>query len=77
MSTFEKRLTLEIEYRDGRVAPHQRADDKVAFDNSVPTGQAAAPVFSQKLKNFKLMEGSDSTFVCKVSGTPRPFVSVS
>ena len=76
VSSFEQRLVSEIEYRDGRVAPqHHDANNKEAFDSNVPTGQAAAPVFDQQLSNFQLMEGSDATFVCKVSGNPRPFVS--
>ena len=75
MSSFEKRLETEIEYREGRVHPKHQVTDDEAYDTNIPTGQATAPVFEQKLKNFQLIEGSDANFVCKVNGLPRPHVS--
>ncbi|XP_046554796.1 myopalladin-like [Haliotis rubra] len=34
--------------------------------------QTMAPQISQTLKDFRLIEGSDATFVCKIIGRPRP-----
>lgn len=45
----------------------EHPDDKAAFVKEYPK-------ISQTLKDFKLIEGSDATFVCKVSGRPRPKV---
>ena len=66
----------EIEFREGRLDPkHHIAEAKEAFDITVPLSQACAPIFEQKPKNFKLLEGSDATFVVKVTGNPTPHVS--
>ena len=76
ITNFEKTLQTEIEYRDGRVHPkHHVPEDPTAFDDSIPSGTACAPKFEQPMQNFRLMEGSDATFVTKVSGMPRPHVS--
>ena len=75
MSTFETRLQKEVDFRDGKVDPKHYTSDDEAFDSRVPRDQAQQPVFSQKPKNFQLMEGADATFVCKVEGFPRPNVS--
>ena len=76
VSHFEKVLEQEVAYRDGRVDPHGMqlpSDAEEAFDaNAV---EACPPRIEQRLSNFKLMEGSDATFVCLVSGHPRPTVS--
>ena len=45
----------------------EHPDDKISFVKEFPK-------ISQTLKDFKLIEGSDATFVCKVSGKPRPKV---
>ena len=37
-------------------------------------GEAGPPIFVQKLQNFKLMEGSDATFVAKIVANPMPTV---
>ena len=74
MSAFEKRLMKEIQYREGRVQPPPAAD-RSAFDESIPLAEAHTPSVEQTLKDFKLMEGSDATFVCKIVGTPFPNVS--
>ena len=77
MSAFEKRLVKEIELREGRYRPVMPAvSDSEAFEETVPLMQCCPPKFEQKLNNFQLMEGSDATFVCKVSGNPKPKVCV-
>ena len=76
MSAFEKRLVKEIELREGRYRPVMPVSDSEAFEETVPLMQCCPPKFEQKLNNFQLMEGSDATFVCKVSGNPKPKVRV-
>jgi len=77
VSAFEKRLMKEIELREGRYQPPvMPASDTEAFEESVPLMQCKPPRFDQKLSDFQLMEGSDATFVCKVSGNPKPKVCV-
>lgn len=39
------------------------------------TGQVMQPLILQPLKDYKLTEGQDATFFCKVAGVPRPKVS--
>ena len=39
------------------------------------SGEAFPPQIEQKLSHFKLIEGADATFVCKVIGNPCPAVS--
>ena len=66
----------EVEYREGRIDPRSVGyDDREAFDHTVPMEATRIPRIEQGLKNFQLMEGSDATFVCKVSGVPKPNVS--
>jgi hypothetical protein len=72
---FENRLQKELEYHEGRLLPKYR-DETDAFDDSIPINQAMPPVFEQKPKNFKLIEGSDATFICRVNGKPVPNVSI-
>ena len=74
MSSFEQRLLDEIDYREGQIAPQHHEPDHEAFRAGDVT-DPRPPQFEQKLKNFQLMEGSDATFVCKVTGQPLPFVS--
>jgi len=67
----------EVEFREGRLDPkHHVPEAKEAFDVNVPLAQACAPIFEQKPKNFKLLEGSDATFVIKVAGNPTPHVNI-
>ena len=76
VSHFETRLMKEVEYREGRIDPRSIGyDDREAFDYTVPMEATRIPRIEQGLKNFQLMEGSDATFVCKVSGVPKPNVS--
>merc|ERR1712142_1354885 len=46
----------------------EHPEDKVSFATEFPK-------ISQTLKDFKLIEGSDVTFVCKISGKPRPKIA--
>ena len=75
VSSFETRLQKEVDFRDGKIDPKHYTSDDEAFDSGVPRDQTRQPVFSQKPKNFQLMQGTDATFVCKIEGFPRPNVS--
>lgn len=78
MSSFEQRLMREIEYREGKVRLHSETEteyDSEQPEEKVSSTQTQAPQVQQPLKDFRLIEGSDATFVCKVSGRPRPKVS--
>lgn len=72
VSSFEQRLIQEIDFREGKVAPQHHEPNNQAFTSVL---DSKAPVFEQKLRNFQLMEGSDATFVCKVTAAPLPHVS--
>lgn len=68
-----------------------RDNGKIKFSSETETSQSeyesevdrspreppSAPQIVQKLKNFRLIEGSDATFVCRVTGKPRPKVGSS
>ena len=67
----------EISYREGKV--RLASETETEYDTDQPEDQLcsahmSAPVILQPLKDFRLIEGSDSTFVCKVSSHPRPKV---
>ena len=77
VSSFEQRLMQEIEYREGKVRLASETETEYDTDQpeeKVSATQAYAPQIHQSLKDFRLMEGSDATFVCKVTGRPRPKV---
>ncbi len=78
MSHFEKRLMKEVEFREGRIDPRSipSVHDREALDPSIPMDATRSPRVEQPLQNFQLMEGSDATFVARVSGNPRPNVSL-
>ena len=67
----------QIEYRDGKV--RLQSETETEYDTDQPEervsgDQLQAPEIIQPLKDFRLMEGTDVTFVCKVTGRPRPKV---
>ncbi|XP_076830186.1 myopalladin [Brachyhypopomus gauderio] len=72
ISNFEQRLMNEIEFHLART-PVEESDDEIQHDE-IPTGKCIAPLFDQKLKNFRVMEGGPMTFTCKVVGIPIPKV---
>ncbi|KAK1791357.1 hypothetical protein P4O66_013375 [Electrophorus voltai] len=72
ISNFEQRLMNEIEFHLERT-PVEESDDEIQHDE-IPTGKCIAPLFDQKLKNFRVMEGVPVTFTCKVVGIPIPKV---
>lgn len=47
------------------------------YDSEVPDSMApdSAPQIIQAMKDFRLIEGADATFVCRIIGKPRPKVS--
>ena len=75
VSKFEERLMQEVQFREGKFRrPAEMSEDEVAFDEHMPVLETKPPKIEQKLKNIKMMEGSDATFVCKIKGHPRPKV---
>lgn len=69
----------EIEYREGKIRFNSETETEYDTDqpeDRVGPTQTMAPQISQTLKDFRLIEGSDATFVCKIIGRPRPKVSV-
>ncbi|XP_063322087.1 palladin isoform X3 [Pelmatolapia mariae] len=72
VSSFEQRLISEIEYRLER-SPVEESDDDVEHDEN-SAGRGVAPSFDQKLKHYKVFEGMQVTFSCKIKGDPKPKV---
>ena len=66
-------MVIDVESRRHRHRIHSDTDSEVTDDQY--TGPAMQPVIVQPLKDFKLTEGQDATFFCKVAGVPRPRVS--
>lgn len=67
----------EIEYREGKVRLQSETEteyDTDQLEENLLSTQGQAPEIVQPLKDFRLMEGNDVTFVCKVTGQPRPKV---
>jgi len=76
VSGFEDRLREEIQYRDGKVRFASETETS-EYDSEVPSDMPeCAPQIVQPMKDFKLMEGADSTFVCRIIGKPRPKVGI-
>ncbi|KAG8504586.1 Palladin [Galemys pyrenaicus] len=70
VSSCEQRLISEIEYRLER-SPVDESGDEVQYGD-MPVENGMAPVFEMKLKHYKIFEGMPVTFVCRVTGNPRP-----
>lgn len=49
-------------------------ESDVTTDRVQPSAPAP-PKIVQELKDFRLLEGSDATFVCRITGRPRPKVA--
>ncbi|GFS02464.1 titin, partial [Elysia marginata] len=78
VTSFENRLMEQIEYRDGKVRLQSETETEYDTDQPeerVASDQLQAPEIVQPLKDFRLMEGTDVTFVCKVTGRPRPKIA--
>ena len=77
-SGFEESLMKKDYYKDGRVKFSSETETSQSeYDSEAdrsPRSQPSPPMISQPLKDFRLMEGSDATFVCKITGNPRPKV---
>ena len=74
VSTFEQRLMKTVTVREGKVKIFSETETE--YETDAPEGDASqAPEIVQPLKDFRLMEGNDVTFVAKVIGNPRPKVS--
>lgn len=74
-SPFEDRLRQEIHYREGKVRFASETETS-EYDSEVPDAMApdSAPQILQPMKDFRLIEGADATFVCRIIGKPRPKV---
>lgn len=76
---FEQRLMSENYMRDGHIKISSETEtseyESELTDDRAPPAPPASPTIIQKLKDFRLIEGSDATFVCRVTGRPRPKVS--
>jgi len=55
---------------------HSYSDDTDDTNQETYTGNVMQPLIVQPLKDFKLTEGQDATFFCKVVGVPKPKVRV-
>ena len=78
VSSFERRLMEETEYREGKVRLHSETETEYDTDQpeeKVTSTQACPPQVVQPLRDFRLIEGTDAAFVCKVTGRPRPKVN--
>lgn len=73
VSSCEQRLISEIEYRLER-SPVDESGDEVPWGD-VSVESSAAPFFEVKLKHYKVFEGMPVTFMCRVTGNPKPKVS--
>lgn len=75
---FEEKLKQQNYIKDGKVkfsseTETSQSEYESELDRS-PVAQPSPPQITQRLKDFRLMEGSDATFVCRISGRPRPKV---
>ncbi|KAK3083136.1 hypothetical protein FSP39_014900 [Pinctada imbricata] len=79
-SGFEESL-MQKDYvkKDGRIKFSSETETSQSeYESEVdrsPMAQPTPPQITQKLKDFRLMEGSDATFVCRITGRPRPKVA--
>eukprot|EP00106_Octopus_bimaculoides_P016754 XP_014784196.1 PREDICTED: titin-like isoform X3 [Octopus bimaculoides] len=78
-SAFEERLKQEIQFREGKIHFTSDVGSTSEYDSEHPEDKVSVgkehPRITQTLKNFRLIEGSDVTFVCKVTGKPRPKIA--
>ncbi|XP_060064415.1 titin-like, partial [Ylistrum balloti] len=76
---FEQRLMSENYMRDGHIKISSETEtseyESELQDDRGPPAPPASPAIIQKLKDFRLIEGSDATFVCRVTGRPRPKIA--
>ena len=68
----------EVKFRQGKVRIQSETETEYDTDHPevLSSSAAQAPEIVQPLKDFRLMEGNDVTFVAKVTGNPRPKVCV-
>lgn len=53
---------------------HSHTDDDTDQSDEHYKGSVMQPLIVQPLKDYKLTEGQDATFFCKVAGVPKPKV---
>lgn len=64
---------IDIDTQSHRSRIHSHTDDETA-DQSEHVGEVMQPIIVQPLKDYKLTEGQDAAFFCKVAGVPKPRV---
>lgn len=77
VDTFEYRLLRELEFRESitrRFAGESNLQISTTVDRNL--GPIAPPQITQKPRNSKLVEGSDAVFTAKITGNPKPRVSL-
>lgn len=77
VDTFEYRLLRESEFRESitrRFVGESDLQISTTVDRTL--GPIAPPQISQKPRNSKLVEGSDAVFTAKITGNPKPRVSL-
>lgn len=64
---------IDVDMKAHRSRIHSYTDDSEMTDEE-HRGSVMQPLIVQPLKDFKLTEGQDATFFCKVAGVPKPRV---
>lgn len=78
IDTFEYRLLREVDFRESITKRYPgEPETETDTDKEDGAGAITPPQLTQRLRNSKLLEGSEATFHAKVSGTPKPRVSIS
>lgn len=62
---------MDVPTYRSRIRSH--TDEEDVFDSDY-RGEVMAPLIVQQLKDYKLTEGQDATFYCKIAGVPKPKV---
>ncbi|VDI56857.1 titin [Mytilus galloprovincialis] len=76
---FEQSLMQRQFYKEGHIKFSSETETS-EYESDVTTDRVqpsapAPPKIVQELKDFRLLEGSDATFVCRITGRPRPKVA--
>ncbi|CAH0765342.1 unnamed protein product [Bemisia tabaci] len=71
VDTFEYRILREVSFRESITRRYINETDAQLTTTPSP-GPITAPRISQKPRNSKLVEGSDATFITKISANPQP-----
>lgn len=78
VDTFEYRLLREIDFRESKTKRHPgepETEVETDAESKPDTSPPSAPQVTQRMRNSKLLEGSDATFQAKISGSPKPNIT--